>query len=355
VVDADGVVLGEAIAARPWLVRVNVEEAARATRLAPNGEAGVLAAGLALRKGGAEIAIVTRGVDGAILVDEDGEAWRLGPPPERGPYPVGSGDSFLAGFLTGIAGGSVASEAMRWAVAAGAANALRPGQGAIDPADVTRIRSLVSLEHLPADLPAGSPPSANQPGHAGRHQAVNLEARSGMDTAALPDRRIDPAMVPQRTVTGGARMPAIGLGTFGSDRVSGERIAAAVHDGIRLGYRHIDCAAVYGNERLIGESLERAMADGVSRDDLDHLKLWNDSCPAAGGGRASDRCSTCVWMCSTCTWSTGRSRTPTSPGSTSRRAIRTRSRISTSSSWRRGRRWRSWSTVGWSATSAPRT
>lgn len=154
VVDADGVVLREAIAARPWLVRVNDEEAARATGLPPDGEAQALMAARALRTGGAEIAIVTRGVDGAVLVDEDGQAWRIGPPPEQGPYPVGSGDSFLAGFLAGIAGGSPASEAMRWAVAAGAANALRPGQGAIDAADVARLRSQVTLERLPAGLPA---------------------------------------------------------------------------------------------------------------------------------------------------------------------------------------------------------
>lgn len=155
VVDADGGVLAQAIAARPWLVRVNAGEAARATGLAPDGEAGALAAARVLRQGGAEIAIVTRGVDGALLVDENGEAWRLGPPPELGPYPVGSGDSFLAGFLTGIAGGGPASEAMRWAVAAGAANALHPGQGTIDPTDVARIRSVVSLTHLPAGLARG--------------------------------------------------------------------------------------------------------------------------------------------------------------------------------------------------------
>jgi tagatose 6-phosphate kinase len=155
VVDADGAVLAQAIAARPWLVRVNAGEAARATGLAPNGEAQLLVAARALRKGGAEIAIVTHGIDGAVLVGQDGDAWRVGPPPEQGPYPVGSGDSFLAGFLAGIAGGSPPSEAIRWAVAAGAANALRPGQGAIDPADVTRIRPLVSLTHVPAGLPAG--------------------------------------------------------------------------------------------------------------------------------------------------------------------------------------------------------
>jgi diketogulonate reductase-like aldo/keto reductase len=99
-----------------------------------------------------------------------------------------------------------------------------------------------------------------------------------METGAWSDGPIDPAMVPQRTVAGGARMPAIGLGTFGSDRVPADRVAAAVYDAIQLGYRHIDCAAVYGNEHLIGESLEHAIAGGVSRDDLwITSKLWNDS------------------------------------------------------------------------------
>ena len=112
---------------------------------------------------------------------------------------------------------------------------------------------------------------------------MNPEARSGMDEAGMTGGRIDPAIVPYRTLSSGARMPAIGLGTFGSDRVPGERVAAAVLDAIRLGYRHIDCAAVYGNEPLIGESLGRAIAGGVSRDDLwITSKVWNDShAPAA--------------------------------------------------------------------------
>lgn len=111
-----------------------------------------------------------------------------------------------------------------------------------------------------------------------------------METGALSDGRVDPAMVPQRTVAGGARMPAIGLGTFGSDRVPADRVAAAVYDAIQLGYRHIDCAAVYGNERLIGGSLERAIAGGVSRDDLwITSKLWNDSHAPAAVAAACER------------------------------------------------------------------
>jgi diketogulonate reductase-like aldo/keto reductase len=93
----------------------------------------------------------------------------------------------------------------------------------------------------------------------------------------MPADRVDPAMIPMRTMASGARMPAIGLGTFGSDHASGEAVAAAVLDAIGLGYRHIDCAAVYGNEQLIGGSFRQAIAGGVPRDDLwITSKLWND-------------------------------------------------------------------------------
>ncbi len=88
---------------------------------------------------------------------------------------------------------------------------------------------------------------------------------------------VDPGAVPQRTVYTGATIPAVGLGTFGSDRFSGEEIAAAVKGAIAVGYRQIDCAAVYGNEKLIGEALREAMATGVKREDLwITSKLWND-------------------------------------------------------------------------------
>jgi alcohol dehydrogenase (NADP+) len=88
---------------------------------------------------------------------------------------------------------------------------------------------------------------------------------------------VDPARVPQRTLPTGATIPALGLGTFGSDHVSGEQVAAAVIGAAAVGYRHFDCAAVYGNEALIGQSLQTVMAGGVQREDLwITSKLWND-------------------------------------------------------------------------------
>jgi diketogulonate reductase-like aldo/keto reductase len=88
---------------------------------------------------------------------------------------------------------------------------------------------------------------------------------------------VDPRRVPQRVFSSGAKMPAIGLGTFGSDHVPAEQVAAAVAGAVAVGYRHIDCAAVYGNEKEIGAALGRIMAGGLPRDELwITSKLWNN-------------------------------------------------------------------------------
>ena len=88
---------------------------------------------------------------------------------------------------------------------------------------------------------------------------------------------VDPKKVPQRTLYTGARIPAIGLGTFGSDRFSGAEVAEAVLGAAAVGYRHFDCASVYGNEHLIGQSFRTLLRGGLKRDELwVTSKLWND-------------------------------------------------------------------------------
>lgn len=88
---------------------------------------------------------------------------------------------------------------------------------------------------------------------------------------------IDPRTVPSRPLRTGDRIPAIGLGTFGSDHVSGEEVAQAVEVAVGMGYRHLDCAAVYGNEHLIGERLQAMWRGGLAREEMwITSKLWND-------------------------------------------------------------------------------
>jgi diketogulonate reductase-like aldo/keto reductase len=72
-------------------------------------------------------------------------------------------------------------------------------------------------------------------------------------------------------------MPAIGLGTFGSDHADARSIADAVRGAYDVGYRHFDCASVYGNEDVIGGAFSGILASGARRDDLwITSKLWND-------------------------------------------------------------------------------
>lgn len=71
-------------------------------------------------------------------------------------------------------------------------------------------------------------------------------------------------------------MPAIGLGTWKSDK---GKVGEAVELALQEGYRHVDCAATYGNEPEIGETLTKVFSRGeIKREDVwITSKLWNDS------------------------------------------------------------------------------
>jgi alcohol dehydrogenase (NADP+) len=81
--------------------------------------------------------------------------------------------------------------------------------------------------------------------------------------------------MPALPFANGDAMPALGLGTW---RLPPELTAATVRSALELGYRHLDAAAIYGNEPQIGEALRQAFADGlVRREELWITgKLWND-------------------------------------------------------------------------------
>jgi 2,5-diketo-D-gluconate reductase B len=69
----------------------------------------------------------------------------------------------------------------------------------------------------------------------------------------------------------GAHMPALGFGTW---RLSGKACRRSVADALEVGYRHIDTARMYGNERQVGQGI---VDTGVPRDEVFVVtKLWND-------------------------------------------------------------------------------
>ena len=92
------------------------------------------------------------------------------------------------------------------------------------------------------------------------------------------EKCVDPSRVPKVRLYTGEEVPCIGLGTFGSDRVSADEVAGAVEGALRAGYRMVDCASVYGNEKQIGSLMKKVIDDGVTkRDELFVMsKVWND-------------------------------------------------------------------------------
>jgi diketogulonate reductase-like aldo/keto reductase len=76
-------------------------------------------------------------------------------------------------------------------------------------------------------------------------------------------------MTEMLTLNNGVTMPALGLGVFQS---SAEETAAAVESALRTGYRHIDTAAAYRNERQVGDGIR---ASGVDRAEVFvETKVW---------------------------------------------------------------------------------
>lgn len=87
--------------------------------------------------------------------------------------------------------------------------------------------------------------------------------------ARVPERTVAIMSIPNLTLNNGVELPAIGFGVFQS---APEETVAAVASALSVGYRHIDTAAAYFNEREVGEAIA---ASGIPRDDLFiETKVW---------------------------------------------------------------------------------
>lgn len=141
-VDTYGVSLEQAIQVRPAVVKVNRAEAS--ALLGADPEADLLEVATELQQRTGELVVLTDGRDGAVAVDDE-HRLRVHLPDRVGHYPVGSGDSFLAGLVTALDRGDDLPTALTLAAAAGVANALVPGPGVFSADEAADLFAQISV------------------------------------------------------------------------------------------------------------------------------------------------------------------------------------------------------------------
>jgi len=127
-VDMSGAALRAALTVEEVGLKVNSAEVGAVLDRAVAGVEAACEAACALRQRGAGPVVLTLGELGAVMATDSG-AWWARPPAVNVLSAVGSGDVFLAGLVTALAANASPAEALRQAVAAGAANALSAGGG----------------------------------------------------------------------------------------------------------------------------------------------------------------------------------------------------------------------------------
>ncbi len=125
-VDSSGPALAAVLSVRGVRLKINREEAQELLGLPLDSVAACGAAARQILRRGLTTVVMTLGTEGAVLAAAEG-CWHAMSPPVDTANAVGSGDSFLAGLVAALTSGRDLPEALRWGVAAGAANALANG------------------------------------------------------------------------------------------------------------------------------------------------------------------------------------------------------------------------------------
>ena len=126
-VDADGPRLAGALGGRPFVVKPNHHELGALAGRPLVGDADIAAAARQLQTAGAANVLVSMAGDGALLLDAQGRARRIGCPAGTVVNSVGAGDSMLAGFLAGWLETGDYGYALRLGTACGSATAFSLG------------------------------------------------------------------------------------------------------------------------------------------------------------------------------------------------------------------------------------
>lgn len=147
IMDTSGELLANGIKACPTLIKPNSEELEALLNIKINNRGDVIEAAKKLQSTGIEYVVVSLGGDGALVVCKEGVFH--GKPPKITPVnTVGCGDSMVGAFAVALARNLQIGEALRYAVAVSAANALTMATGSFKVSDMEELLPKVVVERL---------------------------------------------------------------------------------------------------------------------------------------------------------------------------------------------------------------
>jgi len=147
IVDARDVLLAQSIAATPTIITPNLAELQALVGHQLTVPRGVQQATGELIQQGIELVLISLGPKGAMAVTDSG-SWFVRPPEVKVVSPVGSGDAMVAGLVSAVVEEVPLPERLKWAVAAGTANAAVFGAGLPDRSSVEDLLAETTLTPL---------------------------------------------------------------------------------------------------------------------------------------------------------------------------------------------------------------
>lgn len=149
VLDTSGAALRQGLAARPWLMKPNRQEAEELLRRRLTSRRAIVRSALELLARGPAFVIVSLGSEGAVLASAEPRAvWLARSPAVHVRSAVGAGDSLVGGFLVGWVTGGAPVECFRLGVACGAASVMTPGTALCRREGVRRLLPRVKIRQL---------------------------------------------------------------------------------------------------------------------------------------------------------------------------------------------------------------
>lgn len=147
ILDTSGVYLEEGLKAVPTMIKPNQEELEALLGIRIQNREELIRAGKQLKSRGIPFVVISAGADGALLICEDG-IYHGRPPKLEAVNPVGCGDSMVGAFAVAMSRSKTPEEALAFAVAVSAANAMNEGTGRFRREDMEQILGNVSVERI---------------------------------------------------------------------------------------------------------------------------------------------------------------------------------------------------------------